>query len=197
MFTGLIQDVGTVVERASGDLLELRIRTALGAGSFELGESIAIDGCCLTVVEKSEDAFRVQASEETLRRTTLGALTTGARVNLERALAFGARLGGHLVQGHVDGVAEILETHPEGGAKVMRVGLPKPLARYFVEKGSVAMDGVSLTVNRVEPDAFSVTLIPETLERTTLGGKGVGAKVNLEADLIGKYVARQMEVRGT
>ncbi|MFP2930396.1 riboflavin synthase [Pyxidicoccus sp. 3LG] len=190
MFTGLIQDLGRVERVVPGGMTDLWIRTALGAEKFDLGESIAVDGACLTVVERSGDTFKVQAAPETLRRTTLGAVRPGDRVNLERALALGDRLGGHLVSGHVDAVSEVLETYPEGGSWVMVFRLPGELAPYFIEKGSVAIDGISLTVNTVGEDRFSVQLIPETQERTTLRGKAVGTRVNLEADQIGKYVAR-------
>ncbi|GHG83342.1 riboflavin synthase [Comamonas sp. JC664] len=190
MFTGLIQDLGRVERVIPGGMTDLWIHTALGASAFELGESIAVNGACLTVVECAGDSFRVQAAPETLRRTTLGTVQPGDAVNLERALALGDRLGGHLVSGHVDAVSEVLETYPEGGSWVMGFRLPEALAPYFIEKGSVAIDGISLTVNTLEADRFRVQLIPETQERTTLKSRGVGAKVNLEADQIGKYVAR-------
>ncbi|NNB85723.1 riboflavin synthase [Corallococcus exiguus] len=196
MFTGLIQDTGTVTRVTSGAMTDFWIRTSLGAEAFALGESIAVDGACLTVVEKGGDTFRVQAAPETLRRTTLGARKTGDKVNLERALALGDRLGGHLVSGHVDAVSEVLETFAEGGSWVMVFRLPPELAPCFIEKGSVTIDGISLTVNAVETDRFRVQLIPETQERTTLHGKGPGARVNLEGDLIGKYVARLYALRG-
>jgi riboflavin synthase len=166
------------------------IRTALGASGFARGESIAVDGACLTVVETRGDEFLVQASEETLRRTTLGRLASGARVNLERAMRLGDRLGGHLVLGHVDAVGEVRSRASEGDALVLVFSLPAPLSPFFVEKGSVAVDGVSLTVNELSADHFTVALIPETQARTTLGKKAAGERVNLEADLIGKYVAR-------
>jgi len=171
-------------------MMDVWIRTALGASRFELGESIAVDGACLTVVERQGEVFKVQAAPETLRRTTLGTLAPGARVNLERAMRLGDRLGGHLMQGHVDAVTEVLVTRPEGGSWVMAFHLPQSLSPFFIEKGSVAVDGVSLTVNEVLADRFLVQLIPETQSRTTLARKGVGAHVNIEADLIGKYVAR-------
>jgi riboflavin synthase len=196
MFTGLIQDIGSVEQVTSGGTTDYWIRTSLGAGEFALGESVAIDGACLTVVERSGERFRVQASGETLTRTTLGELRPGARCNLERALRLTDRLGGHLVSGHVDAVAEVLERREEGGTAFFAFSLPAALAPFFIEKGSVTLDGVSLTVNTLGADRFSVTLIPETLVRTTLGGKRPGDKVNLEADLIGKYVARFLEVRG-
>ncbi|NOK01050.1 MULTISPECIES: riboflavin synthase [Myxococcus] len=190
MFTGLIQDLGRVERVIPGGMTDLWIHTSLGAAAFELGESIAVNGACLTVVERTGDTFRVQAAPETLRRTTLASVKPGDRVNLERALALGDRLGGHLVSGHVDAVSEVLETYPEGGSWVMGFRLPEELAPYFIEKGSVAIDGISLTVNTLDADRFRVQLIPETQERTTLKARGVGSKVNLEADQIGKYVAR-------
>lgn len=195
MFTGLIQDVGVIERVVPGGMTDLWIRTALGAASFALGESITVDGACLTVVERGGEIFKVQAAPETLRRTTMGELRPGSRVNLERALALGDRLGGHLVAGHVDAVSEVLETRPEGGSWVMTFRLPPELAPYFIGKGSVAVDGISLTVNEVLPDRFSVQLIPETQARTTLRSKGVGSRVNLEADMIGKYVARLFSLR--
>lgn len=190
MFTGLVQDVGEVVRLSHGPMTDVWIKTRLGAAQFAQGESIAVDGACLTVVETSGDIFKVQASAETLRRTTLGALRPGARVNLERALQLNDRLGGHLVLGHVDAVGEIRDRRPEGGAVVFTFSLPGSLAPYFIEKGSVTVDGVSLTVNTLGADDFSVALIPETQTRTTLAGKQKGDAVNLEADVIGKYVAR-------
>jgi riboflavin synthase len=195
MFTGLVQDVGVIDRVVPGGMTDLWIRTALGAGSFALGESISVDGACLTVVERGGEIFKVQAAPETLRRTTMGELRPGSRVNLERALALGDRLGGHLVAGHVDAVSEVLETRPEGGSWVMAFRLPPELAPYFIGKGSVAVDGISLTVNEVLADRFTVQLIPETQARTTLRGKGVGSRVNLEADMIGKYVARLFSLR--
>jgi riboflavin synthase len=190
MFTGLIQDVGTVERVLPGGTTDIWVRTALGAGDFALGESIAIDGACLTVVERTPDSFRVQAGPETLRRTTLGALRPGARVHLERALRLSDRLGGHLVLGHVDAVCSVNAVSRDAAAVVLDVSLPEALAPFFIEKGSVAVDGVSLTVNRLSAQDFSVALIPETQARTTLGQKSPGTQVNVEADVIGKYVAR-------
>ncbi len=190
MFTGLIQDIGQVESVAPGPMTEVWIRTSLPTDDFQLGESIACDGCCLTVVERKGASFRVQASPETLRRTTLGEWRPGTRLNLERALRLSDRLGGHLVQGHVDAVSSVLSRQEEGGSRVLAFALDAALAPFFIEKGSVAVDGVSLTVNRLEADRFWVALIPETQERTTLGQKQVGARVNLEADLVGKYMAR-------
>ncbi len=194
MFTGLVQDVGTVERVLPGGTTDIWVRTALGAGDFALGESIAIDGACLTVVERTQESFRVQAGPETLRRTTLGALRPGARVHLERALRLSDRLGGHLVLGHVDAVCRVNAVSKDAAAVVLDVSLPEALARYFIEKGSVAVDGVSLTVNRLGAQDFSVALIPETQARTTLGQKSPGTQVNVEADVIGKYVARLQQV---
>jgi len=190
MFTGLVQDVGTVERVLPGPMTTLWIRTTLPVGEFALGESIAVSGACLTVVERGEGQFRVDAAPETLRRTTLGELRSGSRVNLERALRLSDRLGGHLVLGHVDGVLPLLSIGREGGSVLLEVGLTPELAPLFIEKGSVTLDGVSLTVNTVGDDRFSVQLIPETQARTTLADRAVGDRYNVEADVIGKYVAR-------
>jgi riboflavin synthase len=190
MFTGLVQDVGVVERVLPGATTDVWVRTGLGAEDFALGESIAIDGACLTVVERTGQAFRVQAGPETLRRTTLGALRPGSRVHLERALRLQDRLGGHLVLGHVDEVCTLKAVRSDAGAVVLDIGLPERLAPFFIEKGSVAVDGVSLTVNTLGKNDFSVALIPETQARTTLGHKSAGTRVNVEADVIGKYVAR-------
>lgn len=179
-----------MVSVQAGATTDLWIQTRLGAASFERGESIAVEGACLTVVETKEDQFKVQAAPETLRVTTLGELKPGARVNLERALRLSDRLGGHLVLGHVDAVGELLARRREGGSLVLELSLPPALAPYLIQKGSITIDGISLTVNTLEADRFSVQLIPETQERTTLPGKDVGRRVNLEGDVIGKYVAR-------
>lgn len=195
MFTGLIQDLGTVESVSTGDVVEVWLRCALPAKDFVHGESIACDGICLTVVELKPGMFRVQAAPETVRRTTLGRWRPGTRVNLEKALRVGDRLGGHWVQGHVDGVAEVLDVRADGGSRAMSFALPGVMAPFFVEKGSVCIDGVSLTLTAVERERFSVMLIPETVRQTTLGSKNVGDQVNLEADLVGKYVARIMGLR--
>lgn len=196
MFTGLVQDVGTVSSLARGAMTRISVSTQLPAHEFELGESIALDGACLTVVARSQGRFEVEASPETLRRTSLDSWGPGTKVNLERALRLSDRLGGHLVLGHVDTVTRVLDRRTEGGSLVMSFALDPAHAPFVIEKGSVALDGVSLTVNRVDADRFSVQLIPETQGRTTLSGKQVGTPVNLETDVIGKYVARLVRGAG-
>lgn len=195
MFTGLVADVGLVERVQPGAVTDVWVASHFPA-DLVLGESIACDGVCLTVVEIARSTFRVQAAPETLSRTTLGRWAPRTRVNLERALKLGDRLGGHWVQGHVDGVGQVESTRSEGGSLVLTVSLPQALAPFFVEKGSVCIDGVSLTLTMVEGGRFSVMLIPETQQRTTLGAKRAGDRVNLEADLIGKYIARIMGLRG-
>ncbi|MHB8418684.1 MAG: riboflavin synthase [Myxococcales bacterium] len=190
MFTGLIQDVGVVLEAAGTAPLRLRVETALPAAQFTPGESIAIDGVCLTVVERARSSFAVEAAAETLARTTVGSLSRGRRVNLERAVALGDRLGGHLVLGHVDGPGRVTGARREGGGRWLEIEASPAVVPFLLEKGSIALDGVSLTVNGVAGSRFYVLLIPETLARTNLGDRQVGEAVNLEADVIGKYVAR-------
>jgi len=192
MFTGLVEDVGRIeaLER-KGEGLWARIQPSrIDPRSLSHGESVAVDGCCLTVVETGAEGFAVEISPETLARTTMGGLGVGSRVNLERALALGDRLGGHLVLGHVDAVGTIESRVQRGDFVEVWFRVPPFLERWLVEKGSVAVDGVSLTVNRLEEGRFSVMLIPETLASTTLGEKAQGAAVNLEGDVIGKYVER-------
>jgi len=196
MFTGLVQDLGTVERVVPGGVTEVWIRSGFEPADFKHGESISCDGVCLTVVESKGASFRVQAAPETLSRSTLGSWATGTRVNLEKALRVGDRLGGHWVQGHVDGVGEVLEIVPDGGTWRLRVALPSALAPFFVEKGSVCIDGVSLTLTDVDPRSFGVMLIPETWARTSLSSKRPGAKVNLEADIVGKFVAKMIGQRG-
>jgi len=190
MFTGLVQDVGTVESRASGDEgARLRIATGLG-GEIGLGDSIAVDGACLTAVAADERGFETEAMNQTLAVTALRRLEPGARVNLELAMKAGERLGGHIVQGHVDGVAEVLSAADDGFARRLRVALPADLARYVIDKGSVALAGVSLTVAALGDDWLEVSLIPETRERTTLGAATPGDELNVEVDLVAKYVER-------
>lgn len=196
MFTGLIEDCGRVVradlrQTAEGAALELTIAPAvLPAADLALGESVAVDGCCLTVVARDADGFTVLAGPETLRRTTVAALGVGVRVNLERALLPTTRLGGHIVAGHIDGVGEIAQRAPLGPGVEIVFTAAAELLRYVVEKGSIAIDGISLTVNRVGRTDFAVALIPHTMTHTTLAEKPVGARVNLEVDIVGKYVER-------
>jgi riboflavin synthase len=193
MFTGIVEGTGTVValtRSGTGDGARLEVDAPWPPGELAVGDSVAVDGCCLTVVARTPGGFAADLVAETLRRTALGRLTKGARVNLERPLALGGRLGGHLVQGHVDGVGRVLERRAAGESTELRVELPEDLARYVVEKGSIAVDGVSLTVAAVGPDWFTVALVPHTLAATTLGGRGPGDPVHLEVDVVAKYVER-------
>ena len=191
MFTGLIQDVGKVqaVEPAGGGV-RLTVSTRLGIGLFKVGDSISVDGVCLTVVRMSGSTFTVEVSPETLRRSTLATAKQSHPVNLETALRMSDPLGGHLVSGHVDGTGEILEVEPEGNSWRYRFRVPREISRYLVEKGSVAVDGVSLTVVECGDEEFSVSLIPHTAQSTTLGRKRAGDLVNLENDIIAKYVEK-------
>lgn len=194
MFTGIVQEVGAVVStRPTDQGLFVEIEAPKSASQLALGDSICTHGVCLTCVERSGDRFFVDVSAETLRRTNLSSLAPGSRVNLELALRMGDRLGGHLVTGHVDGVGRLLSVVEEGESRLYTFEAPENVMRFVVEKGSIAVDGVSLTVAGVEESALRVALIPHTLKVTTLGTLRVGETVNLEADLIGKYVARLLE----
>jgi riboflavin synthase len=212
MFTGIVEGTGTVAAldaAADGSGARLQLEAPWLAGQLEPGESVAVNGCCLTVAEATAAGFAADLVAETLRRTALGGLAAGARVNLERPVSLGGRLGGHLVQGHVDGVARIQDRQPvgpegsgepQGGAPVnrgeeVRIELPPDLERYVVEKGSIAVDGVSLTVAAVGPGWLTVALVPHTLEVTTLGDRQPGDPVQLEVDVIAKYVERLLEGR--
>lgn len=189
MFTGLVEALGTVRHvQVDGNGRLLVIAEPTLAAELNIGDSVAVNGACLTVVTKELDTFSFQAGPETLQRTNLGELIAGERVNLERSLRLGDRLGGHLVQGHIDGQGRIVERIKQGEWELLWFACPPELAEQMVSKGSVAVDGVSLTLVDVAPDRFSVALIPHTLERTTLGFKPVGATVNLETDLFAKYV---------
>lgn len=191
MFTGIVEELGHVVSLAHGpDSAVVRIRGPLVTADAAPGASIAVNGICLTVVELDADSFCVDVMAETLRRTCLGELTPGSPVNLERAVAVGDRLGGHLVQGHVDGTGTILARQPGDRWEVVTISLPGELARYVVEKGSITVDGVSLTIAGLDDVSFQVSLIPTTLALTTLGTKQVGEPVNLEVDVLAKYVER-------
>jgi len=189
MFTGIVVEVGVVEEVARGGAgARLRLRAPACADGAGIGDSVAIDGCCLTVTAVDGDLLAFDAVPETLRRTTLGDRKAGDRVNLEPALRVGDRMGGHWVQGHVDAVGSVLEAARDGDGLAVRVGAPTEVLRTTVEKGSICVDGVSLTVTGVDARAFGVALIPHTLSVTTLGRLAPGTRVNLEADILGKYV---------
>ena len=193
MFTGIIEEVGRIeaLEKA-GTGARARI-AARFAGELSLGESVAVDGCCLTVTRMGEGSFDADLSAETLTRTTLGSAAKDTRVNLERSLAANARLGGHIVQGHVDGVGTVARVDADGDTRVVTFRAPPPLLPFLAEKGSIAVDGVSLTVNSVGGDGFSVTLVPFTLSHTAFNELAPGDPVNLEADVVAKYVLRGLE----
>jgi len=195
MFTGIITDIGTVRAIARAGDTRFEIATAYDLATVEIGASIACNGCCLTVIEKGRDWFAVQASAETLSKTTLGAWRAGTRINLERALKIGDELGGHIVSGHVDGLGEIVSITAEGESLRFRIRVPSALARFIAPKGSVAVDGTSLTVNEVEGDVFGVNIIPHTQAVTTWGGMAAGQGVNIEIDMLARYVARLTEYR--
>ncbi|MFD9537540.1 riboflavin synthase [Streptomyces sp. NPDC060010] len=191
MFTGIVEELGevTAVEQLA-EASRFRLRGPLVTDGAKHGDSIAVNGVCLTVVETGDGEFTADVMQETLNRSSLGALTQGSRVNLERPMELGGRLGGHLVQGHVDGTGTILSRTPSEHWEIVKVGLPAGLARYVVEKGSITVDGVSLTVVEAAADWFTISLIPTTLALTTLGLKRSGDPVNLEVDVLAKYVER-------
>jgi riboflavin synthase len=204
MFTGIISGVGTLTEvRPIGEGADMRLRIAVpqdrtvwaGLPGVILGASIACGGCCLTVVEMDAGSFAVEVSAETLSKTTLGRWRSGTRINLERPLKMGDELGGHIVSGHVDGLGEVLSSDPEHGSTRWRFRAPPAISRYIASKGSIAVDGVSLTVNEVEGDVFGVNIIPHTAEETTFAALAVGDAVNLEIDMLARYVARLTESR--
>jgi riboflavin synthase len=198
MFTGIVEGTGTVAAlavAAGGGGGRLEVEAPWLAGQLELGESVAVNGCCVTVAAATAGGFAADLVAETLRRTALGRLAAGARVNLERPLALGGRLGGHLVQGHVDGVARVLDRTTIGEGEEVRIQLPPDLERYVVEKGSIAVDGVSLTVAGIGPGWLTVALVPHTLEVTTLGDRQPGDPVQLEVDVVAKYIERLVAVR--
>ncbi|MCP3781801.1 riboflavin synthase [Micromonospora sp. A3M-1-15] len=192
MFTGIVEELGEIVRTTDtgGDSALVAVRGPLVTSDARHGDSIAVNGVCLTVVDVDGGVFTADVMGETLRRTALGALRPGDPVNLERAAGLNSRLGGHLVQGHVDGVGELLSREPAAQWETVRFRLPAGLSRYVVEKGSITVDGISLTVAGVGDDWFSVGLIPTTLKLTTLGAKGAGDPVNLEVDVLAKYVER-------
>ena len=191
MFTGIVEELGTV-ERVEdqGDAVRLTIRAGLVLEDAHPGDSIAVNGCCLTVVEHDDRTWTADVMQETLDKTSLHGVAPGDRVNLERAVTADKRLGGHIVQGHVDGVGEIVRRTPSEHWEVVEISLPREFSKYLVDKGSVTVDGVSLTVVEAHDETFTVSLIPETLARTTLGFREPGDRVNLETDVIAKHVEK-------
>lgn len=196
MFTGIVTDVGRVRRiQATARDHRYEIETAFDTATIDLGASISHAGCCLTITEKGPGWFAVEVSGETLSKTTLGDWAEGTRVNLERAAKLGDELGGHIVSGHVDGLGTVVSITPEGGSHRMEIEAPAPLHRYIAAKGSITVDGVSLTVNAVEGRTFGLNIIPHTWEHTTLGGLQVGNSVNLEIDMLARYLARWQETQ--
>ena len=191
MFTGIVEELGTVeaVEH-QGDAIRLTVRATTVLEDAGLGDSISVNGCCLTVAERTDDTWTADVMQETLDKTSLHGVQPGDRVNLERAVTADKRLGGHIVQGHVDGVGTVVRRTPSEHWEVVEISMPPELARYLVDKGSITVDGVSLTVVEAGEDAFTVSLIPETLSRTTLGSRQPGDRVNLETDVIAKHVEK-------
>ena len=193
MFTGIVTDTGAVRAVRMGGDARFEITTSFDTATFDIGASVSCSGACLTVIDKGRDWFAASVSAETLSKTVLGNWTEGTRVNLERPLRVGDELGGHIVSGHVDGVAHLVETCPEGDSVRLVFEAPEALARFIAAKGSVALDGVSLTVNEVEGSRFGVNIIPHTRAVTTLGGLAPGDPINLEIDMLARYVARLVE----
>src|ERR1700754_3591730 len=194
MFTGIVTDVGRVrAVRDTNRDRRFEIETRFDLSTVDIGASVSHAGCCLTVVEKGQGWFAVEVSGETLSLTTLSDWSEGRRVNLERAAKVGDELGGHIVSGHVDGIGEVISVAEEGGSHRVRIRVPKPLHRFIAPKGSITVEGVSLTVNEVEDDVFGVNLIPHTWDVTTLGELKPGARVNLEIDMLARYLARWRE----
>jgi riboflavin synthase len=190
MFTGIVTDLGTVRRITPGPVTRLEIETVYPAAEIALGASVCCNGCCLSVVEKGPNWMAFEVSGETLSVTTLGNWKVGTRINLERALKVGDELGGHLVSGHVDGVGKLVDQHPDGGSIRLTFEAPKPMMRFIASKGSIAVDGISLTVNEVTDTSFGVNIIPITQEVTNLGSIQTGSAVNLEIDQVARYVAR-------
>jgi riboflavin synthase len=196
MFTGIVEELGTVAGvEDQGDAIRLAIHSPHVLVDTGLGDSISVNGCCLTVAERDGDTWTADVMQETLDKTSLAGVHPGDRVNLERAVTPTTRLGGHIVQGHVDGVGTVSRRTPSEHWEVVDIAMPPELARYLVDKGSVTVDGVSLTVVEARDDGFSVSLIPETLARTTLGSRRVGDRVNLEVDVLAKHVEKLLDHR--
>jgi riboflavin synthase len=195
MFTGLVEEVGHISSLQEGEMLSLVISADRVTRDTRAGDSISVNGTCLTVGEADGEMLTFFAMPETLRRTALGTLAEGSPVNLERAMSATSRFGGHIVQGHVDGIGEVLGVRPEGEAEIWEFGAPEPVLRYCVEKGSICVDGISLTIVSVRDSSFTVSILPQTRANTNLSALGEGSRVNLEADVIGKYVERLLEPR--
>lgn len=195
MFTGLVEESGRILGLENGGMAQLEVAADLVTRDVSVGDSVSVNGTCLTVSEKVEGALVFYAMNETLRRTALGGLSEGSLVNLERAMSAGSRFGGHIVQGHVDGVGEVLSVRPEGDAEIWEFAAPETVLRYTVEKGSICVDGISLTVVSVGERSFTVSILPQTRESTNLREREARDRVNLEADVIGKYVERLLEPR--
>lgn len=194
MFTGIVEELGEIREiHREADSITLTIRASTVLDDVHHGDSIAVNGVCLTVVEFGDDFFTADLMQETLDRSSLGQVEVGSKVNLERATAVGQRLGGHIVQGHIDGTGEVISRTPGERWEVVRISLPEQLAKYVVEKGSIAVDGTSLTVSAVGEGFFEVSLIPTTLSDSVIGSAPVGTKVNLEVDVLAKYVEKMLE----
>ncbi|MEJ7832740.1 MAG: riboflavin synthase [Nocardioides sp.] len=194
MFTGIVEELGTVaIVEDLGDAIRLTVRAGLVLDDAGPGDSISVNGCCLTVAERTEDTWTADVMQETLDKTSLLGVQPGDRVNLERAVTAQKRLGGHIVQGHVDAVGHVVHRQPSEHWEVVEISMPAELGKYLVDKGSITVDGVSLTVVEAGEDAFTVSLIPETLTRTTLGYRQPGDRVNLEVDVLSKYVAKHVE----
>jgi riboflavin synthase len=195
VFTGLVEEVGHVIRLETGQMFRLQLSASRVLQGTRVGDSVSVNGVCLTVNELAGEALVFYAMPETLQRTALGDLTKGSPVNLERAMSLERRFGGHIVQGHVDGVGEVIGVRPEGDAQVWEFGAPQEVLRYTVGKGSVCVDGISLTVVSVRDVSFTVSILPQTRSKTNLGELRVGDRVNLEADVIAKYVERLLGPR--
>ena len=196
MFTGIIEELGTVASvKALDDSIRLEIKGSLVMEDLSQGESVSVNGVCLTAAELTPQGFIADVMLETLNHSSLSGIAEGERVNLERAMSGDGRFGGHVVQGHVDGVAEIISREPSANWEVVKVRIPSGLSKYVVHKGSITFDGVSLTVNEISGDVVSLSLIPETLRLTTLGTKQVGDKLNVEADILAKHIEKLIEAR--
>lgn len=194
MFTGLIQDIGTIraIDDTRGDV-EFEIETNIDLSRVKMGASICCSGCCLSVTEKSDNSFKVDVSKESLDKTNLGTWKIGTHINLEPSLKLGDEMGGHIVSGHVDTTTEIIDIQKEGDSHRLKIALPKNFEGFIASKGSVAIDGISLTVNEVGQTHFGVNIIPHTWAHTTLADRKVGDKINIEIDMLARYVARMME----